>query len=382
MPEKCPFDGFQEARAAGEVLPANLDGDTIPMILRNKDVRRAARDWKTFSSDAPFRVPIPSEEHLRSMRQLPIETDPPEHGEWRALIQPFFDQPKDPAYVAKIECIIARAISTALKDGETEVVENMAIPIQSRALTHLLKLPEQEAEEWISWGMHVFDKEDPNQKGSVLDAYLERTLDRLEKDPGDDLFSTLLGSEFRGRPLTREEVLGFGNLAFAGGRDTVISSISGLIGYLAENPEALHWLREDEKRIIPATEEMFRAISPITHIGRVCPAETEVHGVTLPANGRISLCWASANYDETVFDSPGEIRLDRKPNPHVAFGSAHHSCIGAQHARLILRTLAKQLCETVSEIRILEASPLYEERDDYSRRISYSKLRTEWIPLD
>ncbi len=381
MPGRCPFDGFEEARTAGPILPANLDGDTIPMILRNKDVRRAARDWRTFSSNAPFRVPIPSEEHLRSMRQLPIETDPPEHGEWRALIQPFFDQPKDPAYAAKIECIIAQAISAALKDGEAEVVEDMAIPIQSRALTHLLRLPESEADEWISWGMHVFDKDNPNQKGSVLDAYLERTLDHLAKDPGDDLFSTLLGSKFQGRPLTREEVLGFGNLAFAGGRDTVISSISGFIGYLAENPEALDWLREDEKRIIPATEEMFRAISPITHIGRVCPAETEVHGVNLPADGRVSLCWASANYDETVFDSPGEIQLDRKPNPHVAFGSGHHSCIGAQHARLILRTLARQLCANVSEIQVLESTPLYEERDDYKRRISHTKLRTAWTPL-
>ena len=39
-----------------------------------EDVRAAAKDWKTFSSNAPFRVPIPSEEDVRTMRQLPVET--------------------------------------------------------------------------------------------------------------------------------------------------------------------------------------------------------------------------------------------------------------------------------------------------------------------
>ena len=49
------------------------------MLLRHADVRKAAKDYQTYSSDAPFRVPIPSEEAVRSIRQLPIERDPPEH---------------------------------------------------------------------------------------------------------------------------------------------------------------------------------------------------------------------------------------------------------------------------------------------------------------
>ncbi|MFM8890372.1 MAG: DUF1501 domain-containing protein [Planctomycetia bacterium] len=66
------------------------DHETIPMILRHEDVRHAARDFETYSSDAPHRVPIPSEEHLRSVRQLPIETDPPEQTDYRKLVEPFF----------------------------------------------------------------------------------------------------------------------------------------------------------------------------------------------------------------------------------------------------------------------------------------------------
>ena len=73
------------------------------MMLRHEDVRRAAKDWKTFCSDAEFRVPIPSEEDVRTVRQLPIETDPPDHAEYRAIVEPFFRRPKDPAVIARVE---------------------------------------------------------------------------------------------------------------------------------------------------------------------------------------------------------------------------------------------------------------------------------------
>src|SRR3974377_584747 len=94
-------DPFREARNQGAVLQCPFQGETVPMILRHADVREAARDWKTFSSDAPFRVPIPSEEEVRTMRQLPIETNPPEHTEYRAIVEPFFHRAKQPQRIAE-----------------------------------------------------------------------------------------------------------------------------------------------------------------------------------------------------------------------------------------------------------------------------------------
>ena len=80
-------------------------------------------------------------------------------------------------------------------------------------------------------------------------------------------------------------------------------------------------------------------MTPLTHIGRVCPVATEVQGKLVPADGRMSLGWAAANFAPDVFDSPEEVQLDRKPNPHVAFGFGTHLCLGAPHARLLLRSL-------------------------------------------
>jgi cytochrome P450 len=169
-------------------------------------------------------------------------------------------------------------------------------------------------------------------------------------------------------------MMGFGNLVFAGGRDTIIHSISSIIAYLGQNPEALAYLRADPKRIVHAGEEFFRVFMPLTHIGRVCPVDTNVHGVPVKAGGRVSLAWASANFDETVFNAPEEIRLDRKPNPHLSFGFGTHLCLGAPHARLIVRSLLEALTERIERITVCEAKEHTEHEARYERANGYDSL--------
>jgi cytochrome P450 len=371
-------DPFREARTETGVLKCTFQGETVPMILRHEDVRKAAKDWKTFSSDAPFRVPIPSEEKVRTMRQLPVETDPPDHTDYRKIVEPFFARAKAPDVMAQVEALIGGMLAEAMGRESIEIVREFALPIQSRALAYLLNVPEAEATTWISWGTHVF--RDGDSKGGALEAYLHGQFDRAQTNPGDDFFSALTQATFRGRPLNREEMMGFGNLTFAGGRDTVIHTLSSVLAYLGRRPEALEFLRADPTRIVHAGEEFFRVITPLTHIGRVCPVETEVHGVPVSAQGRVSLGWASANQDETVFDAPGEVRLDRKPNPHLAFGFGAHLCLGAAHARLLVRTLLQQCVQRVARIEVLAAKQHLEHEAEYQRAVGYESLTVRLSP--
>lgn len=367
-----PSDPFREKRETVGMLVCNFGGEDVPMILRHADARKTAKDFKTFSSNAPFRVPIPSEENVRTMRQLPVETDPPEHTEYRKIVEPFFQRAKDPAMVAQVERLIEGALRDALKRERIEIVREFAVPIQSHALTYLLNVPESEAQTWIGWGVHVF--RDGESKGGKLEAYLHGQFDKAEANPGEDFFSALTKAKFQGRPLTRTEMMGFANLTFAGGRDTVIHTISSVLAYLANRPEALQFLRDDPSRITHATEEFFRVITPLTHIGRVCPVDTNVQGFEVKPKGRVSICWASANFDENAFDAPHDIRLDRKPNPHLAFGFGAHLCLGAAHARLIVRTLLQKCCDLVGGITILEAKERVETEQKYERVMGYDLL--------
>jgi cytochrome P450 len=382
MHPSCPYDPFKEARDERGVLPARFGVENIPMILGYKDVRLAAKDYQTFSSDTPFRVPIPSEENDRSVRQIPVETDPPEHKEYRQIVEPFFNRPRQPEYAERIAGLIHELLDKAAGKDSAEIVREFSLPLQSRALTYLLGIPESEAELFISWGIHVFrHTDDGKSNGQVLEDYLNAQIDRAMQDPGDDFFSMLTQAEFQGRKLTRDEILGYSNLVFAGGRDTVIHTVSSIIGHIAKHPEILHRLRADDKLITTATEEFVRFVSPLTHLGRTCPVDTEVNGEAVKAGERVSLCWASANFDSTVFEAPEELRIDRKPNPHIGFGSGVHNCLGANHARLIIRTLLQILSEKFSAITIIDAKENLETEQDYERVLGYEVLRAKMVSL-
>lgn len=371
-------DPFQEAREKCPIQIGTFQGERIPMILRHQNVREAAKDTTTYSSDAPRRIPIPSEEDVRTVRQYPLEVDPPVHAAYRKIVEPFFLRPKQAKVLAKINGLIDSLLLKALEADSIDAVKDFAIPLQSYALTYLLNVPEEEAELWVSWGLHVFKDGDGKSKGLFMEEYSQRMFVAAAENPGEDFFSALNQVEFEGRLLSMEEKLGFANIAFAGGRDTIIHTATRIISHFAENPLDLAWIREDPKRINLASEEFFRLFIPLTHIGRVCPVKTDVHGFEVAPEGRVSLCWSSANRDAAVFDEPNVTKLDRRPNPHLAFGFGAHLCLGAHHARAIMRGLIRALAENVSQIEILQADELIERESDYSRMIGYESLRVRF----
>ncbi|KAB2644830.1 MAG: cytochrome P450 [Verrucomicrobia bacterium] len=379
----CPFhtqpDPFREARERDGVLVNNFQGNDVPMVLRHSEVRAAAKDWQTLSSDAPMRVPIPSEEEVRTVRQLPLEVDPPAQSDYREIAEPFFARAKLPEVIASMETLVAELLDDALTRDVVEIVREFAIPLQSRALAILTNLPDAEARIWIGWGTHVFREGDGTSKGAALETYINQLLDDGMRVPSDSFFSALTRATFQGRPLTREEMMGFCSIMFAGGRDTVINSVSGVIAHLGVTPADFAWLREDQRRIVNASEEFFRVISPVTHLARVATTEIRMPGKHVHPGDLVALCFASANYDANVFDCPEETRLDRKPNPHVAFGFGPHLCLGAAHARLVVRTLLKGLCERVRGIEIIEAREKLEKETSYQRSLAYDRLHVRLL---
>jgi len=98
------------------------------------------------------------------------------------------------------------------------------------------------------------------------------------------------------------------------------------------------------------------------------------------AGARIGLTWAAANFDEEVFADPETIQLDRKPNPHLSFGFGKHLCLGAPHARLIIRSLLKALSEKVSEVTVINAELNFEHEANFDRPNGYDRLQIKLSP--
>ena len=362
-----PRDPFKEARGKCPIHSTEFNGEQIPFVLGLKDLRKTVKDWQSFSSDHPFKVVPHTEEKMRSMRQIPIEMDPPDHTDYRALVEPFFKRPNNPEYISDMEGLITSMVNEVLMADQVDAVHEFALPLQCRALTRLLNVPESEADIWEDWGLHALTE------GEGLEEYTAEQLAKAEDQPGEDFFSMLNQVEFRGRKLMLEEKQGIANVTFAGGKDTVINVVSSIIVYFAENGEALKILGENEKNINTACEEFVRYVSPLTAIARTCPHGAKVGEHDIPAGGRVGLCWPSANRDETVFEKADEVVLDRAPNPHIGFGFGIHNCLGAPQARLIIRSLLKSLSEQVKSIELISAVPRIEKEESYTRQVGYDQ---------
>lgn len=368
-----PADPFLQARAEKGALIGTFHGEDMLVLLRWKDVRAAARDHMRFDSGVCGRVPIPPEDAIRPFRQIPIETNPPEHGSWKEIVLPFFRRPADPAVLGEFEAVVIDRLLPLLNGDPVELVGGFALPVQSAALAVLLDTDRSIATEWQSWGLHAFrtdGKTDPVKAARFLD-FIDKMLARGARDPDMGLFTALHHARFQGEPLSQDEMRGICHLALAGGRDTVINSIIGTLAHFAVAPADLARLQSDPALIPIATEELFRILSPLPQIGRVCP-EGHSHGnLSIAPGARAALCWAAANRDPERFDAPEEFRIDRAPNPHVAFGAGTHTCLGAPMARLIIRTLLGALASRVSEIHIARAVP---RSNDFGTPYLFSEL--------
>lgn len=371
-----PFRSVRQEKGYREIEDQD---DPVTMLLRHKNVRKTAHNYKTFQSGAtPGRIVVPSEVTIRNTRQIPFEVDPPVHGEYRAIVEAWFKRPLQPDYQAKLMKQISEIIDEVLVKDSVEVVSELALPLQSRALTLLLNIPYEEAETWISWGTHVFRSESEaldGDKANILYNYIDKQIDKATESPGEDLYSLLLNADFQGRKLTKEEVKGVMILTFAGGRDTVINAVTNSIAYFSEHPNSLERIKEQPEIIGKTVEEFVRYFSPLTQMGRVVTEDTNVCEHAAKADTRVSLCWASANRDEKVFENANEIVLDRKINPHVGFGFSHHNCLGATHARQILKILIQMLSEKVTKIDIQDHTDNIEHWGEFDRKVGFDSLK-------
>ncbi|BDH59497.1 cytochrome P450 [Tsukamurella sp. PLM1] len=105
-------------------------------------------------------------------------------------------------------------------------------------------------------------------------------------------------------------------------------------------------------RLSALIEESLRVTTPLHIFARTATADTAIAGVEVPESTRLFLNYASANHDPRRFDDPEEFKLDRKPNPHLAFGFGPHLCLGRHLARHELKVMIERLFERLPDLRL------------------------------
>jgi cytochrome P450 len=284
-----------------------------------------------------------------------MHTDPPDHGRYRALVQPGFR----PTFMRALEDGIRTRTVTLVDRIEAgvpvDVVPDLAVPLPLQVISDLLGVPEDEWPRFFRWSESVIpgatdwpEEERAALSGEMTTYLLAAAADR-RAHPRDDIISELGAAEADGDRLSDAELGMFLVQLLVAGNETTRNMMSGGLVGLASTPGQWEALRErsvaSAPRALPlAVEEMLRWTTPVVAFMRTTTKPVEVAGVALDADQPILMLYASANRDESVF-GPTADRFDasRDPNPHVAFGFGPHFCIGAALARLEGRILLEEL---------------------------------------
>ena len=110
---------------------------------------------------------------------------------------------------------------------------------------------------------------------------------------------------------------------FLGGVESTAGLIGTLFKLLAENPDQRAILRANPALIPDAVEEAIRIATPLQLVGRTTSREVTLHGVTIPAGGRVVLVYGAANRDERRFADPDRFDVTRGKQRHLGLRRGH-----------------------------------------------------------
>jgi cytochrome P450 len=388
---------FKLLRAEAPVLWVDTPGmRPFWLLSRHGDISTVERRGAPFAAATrTFLTSRMTEERLERLLGKPyvlrglLQMDDPEHAAYRAVAQPWLTPPALAAMEPWLEGWADHIVSRiAGRTGPFDFTRDVAVPFSIRGIMRLLGLPEADDDLILklSWGL--VGPEDPVRRladhpttaicraGFGFQNYFDPVAADRRACPRHDLSSVIATAEVQGEPIPDYERFSYYAMIATGGHDTIAFCLSGGMHALIEHPDQLARLRADPSLIDTAIEEMLRWTTPGRHIVRTATEDVELGGQTIRAGEAVALFFNSANRDETVFANADQFRIDRRPNPHLAFGLGRHHCIGAHLARLEMRALLKALLPRLESVEV--AAPPQRTCSTMVSGISSLPIRCTW----
>src|SRR3546814_5361532 len=116
-----------------------------------------------------------------------------------------------------------------------------------------------------------------------------------------------------------------------------------MLAQLFDHPDVLERLRKDRSLISKALTESMRMEPVAAYLARLAARDMELSGVTIRKGTAVSLSVAAANRDETDYDNPDVLNIDRPLRPVIRFGFGAPISIGMHIARVEKETAMEGL---------------------------------------
>ncbi len=307
-----------------------------------------------------------------------IQHDRPDHLEMRRVMHGYFTPRAMEAWRPMVRNAVSELLDAAEAKGHMDVMRDLATPLPVLVIAQMMGVPEKDrpyirelAEKLLYIGRGEPDRMKPLMEGmqGMID-YVAPLVDERMVNPGDDFISLLASGEKRG-VFTRHQVLVNTSLLLLAGHETTINLLCNGTRAFIDHPDQWSLLKQDPAgRAKWATEECLRYDSPVKSIQRIASQDVEMRDKVLRKDDRIRWFMSSANRDPAVFANPQKFDITRQPNPHVAFGSGVHHCLGATLARVEGQEVFNALAERFPAFQVAT------EELEYQPSITFRSLKS------
>ena len=313
-----------------------------------------------------------------------IQHDRPEHLEMRKVVHSYFTPRAMEAWRPFVQKAVQELLDAAEHNGHMDVMRDVATPLPVLVIAQMMGVPAADrphvrklAEKLLNIGRGEHDRMKPLTEGmqGMID-YVSPLVDERLTNPGDDFISVLAAGERNG-VFTRHQVLVNMSLLLLAGHETTINLLcNGTLAFI-RHPEQWALLKGDpEGWAQRATEECLRYDAPVKSLQRLATQDVDMRGKVLRKDDRVRWFISSANRDPGAFAQPDRFDITRDPNPHVAFGSGVHHCLGATLARVegqeVFKALAERFPSLHLETEVLEYQPSITFRSLKSLPVAWS----------
>ncbi|KAM3080877.1 hypothetical protein ACMFMF_002794 [Clarireedia jacksonii] len=318
-----------------------FDGSKAWLVTKHKDCRQVLES-RDFSADR--RKDAYPEIHpggkVAALASAPtfVNLDDPEHDEQRKRTQAAFT----PSAIAKLRPLIQHFVDTAIDqliakgcaDGPVDLIHNIAAPIPTKTVYHILGIPEEDIEA-LAYDSEVRNSTSRNAAENAntnLQSYMVELTEKKMRNPGNDLISELI-SQYQSGTGTKADISSLAYLVLVAGNAAVVNTIALGVLTLHQHPSQLEELKNDPSLAPKVVDEIFRyQTTSALNCRRVAVRDVEVGGVKIPQNTGIICAVQAADRDEE-FPQPSssdpetfDIHRGHDIKDVLGFGWGIHRC--------------------------------------------------------
>jgi cytochrome P450 len=326
------------------------------MITRAADVNDALSDWKTYSSEGGTLV----DTDVSLLPPNMFHMDPPRHDELRSILSRVLTPKRITDLEPQVREYALSLIEPHLASGTLDASTQLSQLIPTITMCTLMDLPRTSREKFLQWNLDTLGAADFTSPTALkawgeMDAYWKSIVKERKNRGTKDLISQIIDAQVEGENLSDDEISGFCSLLHDASQNTTMNMITNAIISLGRFPDQRRKLKANPEMWPGALEELLRFESPVQGLTRTTTRDVELHDVTMKKGDQVLLLYGSANHDETVFDNPDVLDLERKTRANWTFGHGIHYCLGNAVARLEIRVTIQALLDVIGDWEVDEA---------------------------